>query len=175
MSTATGTRTEIFRGLGRVWAGRGCFSRYRFWNDTFRSKLPFVFSEIEGPIYEGFANGNGSYSRAVAVSKGCGGRSVFNSPLKHGLRGCSQSLNSGSIAGNRASPRPDRPVSTNPIHLDVPACRTLALGSQLAGYLVLIAFHCRMWKELNSRQNRPPRSRARSSRGRRQHPRRYLR
>jgi hypothetical protein len=34
-----------------------------------------------------------------------------------GSRGCCQSLNSGNITGYRASPRPARPVFTNPIHL----------------------------------------------------------
>jgi hypothetical protein len=48
----------------------------------FSSKLPFVFSEIDGTICEGFANGNGSYSMVLAVSKGCGGRSIFTTPFE---------------------------------------------------------------------------------------------
>jgi|ERR1035438_8269397 hypothetical protein len=51
-----------------------------------------------------------------------------------GSRGCCQSLNSGNITGYRASPRPARPVFTNPIHLaEKPAARTSA-RCQLALY-----------------------------------------
>ncbi len=55
------------------------------------------------------------FQKAVAADR-------FSVPvLKHDI--C-QSLNSGSIIGYRASPRPDRPVFTNPIHLAVkPAAR----------------------------------------------------
>jgi hypothetical protein len=34
----------------------------RVWNGTFRQKLPFVFSGVEGPICEGLVNGNGGQS-----------------------------------------------------------------------------------------------------------------
>jgi hypothetical protein len=59
-----------------------CNLRYRFRNDSFRPNLPFVFREIDGTVCEGFANGNGSYSRVVAVSKGCGGRLIFTTPFE---------------------------------------------------------------------------------------------
>jgi hypothetical protein len=39
----------------------GCFTTPRFWNGTFRANLPFIFSEIEGMIGEGFPNNNGGY------------------------------------------------------------------------------------------------------------------
>jgi|SRR5580658_9287962 hypothetical protein len=65
--------------------GLGCSFRFRFWNGSFRPKLLFDFSEIEGTICEGFANGDCSYSKVLAVSKGCGGRSIFTTPFETGL------------------------------------------------------------------------------------------
>lgn len=40
------------------------------------------FVEIEGTICEGFANGNGSYCRVLAVSKGRRGGSIFDTPFE---------------------------------------------------------------------------------------------
>jgi hypothetical protein len=48
----------------------------------FVQKSPFVFSEIEDTVCEGFANGNGSYFKGLAVSKGCSGRSIFTTPFE---------------------------------------------------------------------------------------------
>jgi hypothetical protein len=53
-----------------------------FGTALFVQKRPFVFSEIGGTICEGFVNGNGSYSKVLAVSKGRGGRSIFTTPFE---------------------------------------------------------------------------------------------
>jgi hypothetical protein len=55
---------------------------YSLWYSSFRPKLPFVFSEIEGTICEGFANVNGGDSKDLAVSKGCGGQSILTTPFE---------------------------------------------------------------------------------------------
>jgi len=80
----TGSRVEVsFEQLLNVYLSvLLCIRSYRFWNGSFRPKLPFVFSEMDGTICEGFANGNGSCSKVLAVSKGCGGRSIFITPFE---------------------------------------------------------------------------------------------
>jgi len=70
-------------------------------------------------IGEAFPNENGGNSSDLAVSKGYSGVRFSTPLLKYDLWRCCQSSNSGSITGYRASPRPDRPVLANPIHLDV--------------------------------------------------------
>jgi hypothetical protein len=51
-------------------------------NGSFRPKLSFVFSEIEGTVCEGFANENDCYCRVLAVSKGRRGGSIFDTPFE---------------------------------------------------------------------------------------------
>jgi hypothetical protein len=54
-------------------------------NGSFHADRAFDFSEIEGTIGKGYRNRNGSYSKSLAVSKGCRGSSIFNTLLKHDL------------------------------------------------------------------------------------------
>jgi hypothetical protein len=62
--------------------GLDLFQNPQVSNGSFRPKLPFVFREIEGTIREGFAKGNGSYCRVLAVLKGRRGGSIFDTPFE---------------------------------------------------------------------------------------------
>jgi hypothetical protein len=86
-------------GLGSVLSGFCCAITLTFWNGRFRASLPFVFSEIEGMICEGFPNSSGGDLGGSAVSKGSRRRSMFNTLFETWPVRFPPELNSGSVTG----------------------------------------------------------------------------
>ena len=80
-------------------SGIFCATTLTFWNGRFRASLPFVFSEIEGMICEGFPNSIGGDLGGSAVSKGSRRRSMFNTLFETWPVRFPPELNFGSVTG----------------------------------------------------------------------------